>query len=1171
MNNFVVKDANQACARIAYKFSDVSAIYPITPSSPMAEYCDELYVAGEKNLFGQPLKIVEMQSEAGAAGAMHGSLVEGALTTTFTASQGLLLMVPNMFKMAGEQLPAVMHVSARAVATHALSIFGDHSDVMATRSTGFSYIVSNNAQEAQDMAAIAHMSAIKSSLPFMHFFDGFRTSHEIQKYVELTDEQLNKLLPKKQIENFRQRALNPQNPVQMGTAQNPDVFFQNREAANVQYNKVLGNVVDSFKEFEQITGRHYAPFEYVGSKDAKYVIVAMGSACETIEEFISKINQSNCEEEFKQIGLIKVRLYRPFSIEHFKKALPKTVQKISVLDRTKESGALGEPLYLDVVTALKQLNIGVEVVGGRYGLGSKEFDSENVASVYENLMQNKSKNNFTVGINDDVTKLSLNPSKKLYKIYQNSEKNNKSDYEMLFYGLGSDGTVSANKNSIKMIGMNTNKFVQGYFEYDSKKSGSLTVSHLRVSNKPIKKIYEVKRADFIAIHNYSFLNRFDILSRLGENGVVLLNTALNESELNENLPNYFKKKLIESKAKLYIIDAGKSARELGLGNKINVIMQSAFFYTSEIIPFNNFLSQNEIAIRKTYGRKGEEVVKANINAMKEGSKVIKVDLAKLSYNDVEDEIEKLSPENKGELLDEANCKYNEEIIKTIAYRKGNDLPVSAFSSNGAVPTDTSKFEKRGIAEFIPCWKKENCIQCGRCALVCPHAAIRAVNVKEENLKDAPASFETVNTIGAKGDKYRVQVSPLDCTGCGVCASVCPAKNKALVMTLARDLQQEKENYAFSEKVEKDKTIFSKFTTKGNQFEKPLFQFSGACAGCGETPYIKLATTLFGENMIIANATGCSSIYGGSYPTCPYSKSKNGFGPAWANSLFEDNAEFGLGIALASKTKKARLKSLLSDFDFNDEKLNELKLKFIDNENSLSNDEAKTIIEALEKFDNVKEILNLKDEFYKKSIWMFGGDGWAYDIGYGGLDHILNSNENVNILVLDTEVYSNTGGQASKSTSRGAVAKFAASGKTGKKKDLGLIAIASQNAYVAKVSMGANYEQTIKAFKEAEEFDGPSLIIAYAPCVAHGINMSNTQEEMSRAVQSGYWELYRYNPQTKTFNFDSDEPTMEYEEFLKGETRFSATMKANPERAKVLFEQSKQDAIERREILKKLTK
>lgn len=1169
MKNFIVKDANQACAKIAYKFSDVSAIYPITPSSPMAEYCDELYVAGEKNLFGQPLKIVEMQSEAGAAGAMHGSLIEGALTTTFTASQGLLLMIPNMFKMAGEQLPAVMHVSARAVASHALSIFGDHSDVMSTRSTGFSYICSNNAQEAQDIAAIAHISAIKSSLPFMHFFDGFRTSHEIQKFVELTDAELIQLLPKKEIEMFRQRALNPQNPTQMGTAQNPDVFFQNREAANVRYNQVLNNVLNSFEEFEKVTGRHYAPFEYVGSSDAEQIVIAMGSACETIEDFITKILNSDCDEKYKKIGLVKVRLYRPFSIKHFESVLPKSVKKISVLDRTKESGALGEPLYLDVVTALKQLGKNIDVVGGRYGLGSKEFDSENVASIYENLLDSSSKNNFTVGINDDVTNLSLSKSKYLFDIYQKVEDSGKLDYEMLFYGLGSDGTVSANKNSIKMIGTCTDKFVQGYFEYDSKKSGSLTVSHLRVSDQPIKKIYEVKKAEFIAIHNYSFLNRFNTLERLTNNGVVLLNTALSEEALNDNLPNYFKKQLISKNANLYIIDAGLSARNLGLGNKINVIMQSAFFYTSKIIPFEDFLTRNEIAIRKTYGRKGEQVVNANIDAMKEGSKVIKVDVKKLSYVEEENELENITPNNKSEILDEKTSEFNEKVIKTIAFRKGNDLPVSTFSADGKVPTDTSKFEKRGIAEFIPCWKKENCIQCGRCALVCPHAAIRAINVKEENLKDAPNSFEIVNTIGAKGDKYRIQVSPLDCTGCGVCANVCPAKNKALEMKLAKDLEQEKENYAFSEKVEKEKTIFSKFTTKGNQFEKPLFQFSGACAGCGETPYIKLATTLFGENMIIANATGCSSIYGGSYPTCPYSKSKNGYGPAWANSLFEDNAEFGLGIALASKTKKEKLKNLLLNHDFENNDLNNLKERFINNDNSLSNDEANELITALTK-QNAKEILILKDELFKKSIWMFGGDGWAYDIGYGGLDHVLNSNENVNILVLDTEVYSNTGGQASKSTSRGAVAKFAASGKTGKKKDLGLIAIANQNAYVAKVSMGANYEQTIRAFKEAEEFNGPSLIIAYAPCVAHGINLANAQDEMNRAVKSGYWELYRYNPETKTLSFDSDEPSMEYEEFLKGETRFSATMKANPEKAKILFEQSKADAISRRELLKKLS-
>lgn len=1164
MKKYVIKDANQACARVAYKFSDVSAIYPITPSSPMAEYCDEMLLAGEKNLFEKPLTLVEMQSEAGAAAAMHGSLIEGALTTTFTASQGLLLMIPNMYKMAGEQLPAVMHVSARALATHALSIFGDHSDVMAVRPTGFAMLCSNNAQEAQDMAAIAHMSAIKSSLPFLHFFDGFRTSHEIQKFEELSDEEMLKLLPKKEVQAFKNRALNPQKPAQAGTAQNPDVFFQNREASNVKYNNLQNCVITSMEEFEKVSGRKYQPFEYVGDKNAEYVVALMGSACDTVEDFILKLQKTNCEEA-RKFGLLKVRMFRPFSAEYMLNVLPKTTKKIAVLDRTKESGALGEPLYLDISTAIKNSGFKIDVVGGRYGLGSKEFDSENVASVFENLLAKNGKNNFTVGIIDDLTNLSLPKSEELNKYYQNESK---SDYEMLFYGLGSDGTVSANKNSIKMIGSQTDKFVQGYFEYDSKKSGSLTVSHLRVSSEPIKKIYEVKNADFIAIHNFSFLNRFNILERLATGGIVLLNTVLTDKELNDNLPNYFKKALIEKKAKLYIINAGEIARRHGLGNKINVVMQSAFFNVSQIIDFNKFLEEGEKAVRKTYGRKGEEVVSANINALLEGKNTTQIDLSNLDFNEQINELEEISPKA---LSDEKN-EFVENIMKPITFRKGNEIPVSKFSADGFVPTDTAKFEKRGIAEFLPCWKSENCIQCGRCALVCPHAAIRAINANEDNITDAPEEFITLATIGSKGNRYRIQVSPLDCTGCGVCASVCPAKQKALEMVSASQiLEKEKTNYAYSENVKTEKTIFSKFTTKGNQFERPLFEFNGACAGCGETPYIKLATTLFGENMIVANATGCSSIYGGSFPSCPYAKNSKGFGPAWANSLFEDNAEFGLGIAVASKTKKSKLKDLILNVDFEED--NEIKNKFLNDQNSLLNEEAEKIIEKLlknnKKIENIDEIIELKDEFFKKSIWIIGGDGWAYDIGYGGLDHILNSGENVNILVLDTEVYSNTGGQASKSTSRGAVAKFASNGKTTKKKDLGTIAIAGNSCYVAKVAMGANYEQTIKAFKEAEEFNGPSLIIAYAPCVAHGINMSKTQEEMNRAVKSGYFELYRYNPETQKLILDSDEPTMDFEEFLKGETRFSATMKADPERAKILFEEAKKDAIRRREFLKKL--
>ena len=1130
---YKVVDANAACARVAYKFSELAPIYPITPSSPMAEECENLKNNGEKNLFGKELSLVEMQSEAGASGAMHGGLLGGVLGATFTASQGLLLMLPNMFKMAGECLPGVIHVSARAVASHALSIFGDHSDVMATRSSGFAYLCSSSVQEAQDLAAIAHVSAIKSSIPFVHFFDGFRTSHEIQKIEDISNEQLLKLLPKKEVENFKSRCLNPQSPKQFGTAQNPDVFFQNREASNLNYNNLPKLVMENMQEFEKLTGRSYKPFDYVGDKNAEYVVVSMGSSTETIEDFL---NNSKLKEK---VGLIKVRLFRPFSEEYFLSILPKTVKKIVVLDRTKENGSVGEPLYLDVNACISKLSKKIEIIHGRYGLGGKEFDSNCVASVLENLFSSNSISPFSVGIEDDLTNASLKDSD-LINLY-----NPPKEYEMLFYGLGSDGTIGANKNSIKIIGENTSKFVQGYFEYDSKKSGSLTVSHLRVSDNLIKRIYEVKAADFIAIHNFSFLTRFETLERLKNGGTILLNTKLTNKNIN-NLPNDFKKELIEKDAKLFVLDAAEIANQNGLGNKINTVMQSAFFYLTNVIDYQKYLEKAKDFITKTYAKKGEEVVKNNINALNISSQIEEINICCLNYQN-----EDISEEK--------------DIMKLIAERKGNEIPVSKLSVDGSVLTNTSKLEKRGIAENLPCWKCENCIQCGRCALVCPHAAIRAINASEDKFDSAPDSFIALATIGEAGKRYKIQVDPKDCTGCGVCANVCPAKNKALVMTPASEiLEKEIKNYEFAETIENEKTKFSKFTVKGNQFEKPLFEFSGACAGCGETPYIKLATTLFGENMIIANATGCSSIYGGSFPTCPYAKNKLGYGPAWANSLFEDNAEFGFGIAKANRIKKESLSEKIKDIKIEDENLNAIKSKFLQDTNSLTNEEAKALKDSLQKFGIDADAL------FKKSIWIIGGDGWAYDIGYGGLDHILNSNENVNILVLDTEVYSNTGGQASKSTTRGAVAKFALAGKQNKKKDLGLLAIASGNCYVAKVSLGANYEKTIKAFKEAEEFNGPSLIIAYAPCVAHGFDMSKSEEEMSRAVHSGYFEIYRYNPTLNKLELDFEEPDLSYEDFLAGETRFSSLKKLSTQ-SKELFEMSKQDAKNRLELLKKLTK
>ena len=1111
-------DGNTACARIAYKLSEVSAIYPITPSSPMAETCDEMATSGAKNIFNKKLKIVEMQSEAGAAGAVHGSLKGGALTTTFTCSQGLMLMIPNMYKIAGELLPTVFHVSARALATHALSIFGDHSDVMATRSTGFLILASSSVQEAQDCSLIAHIASLKTSLPFVHFFDGFRTSHEIQKIEEITDEQILNLIPHDDINKFKNRALNPKNPHQSGTAQNPDVFFQNREASNIIYNNAFSIIKNTMEEVGKVIGREYKPFEFFGDEDAENIIVVMGSASQTIKDVVLNVQKNRSYfKPLGKIGVINVRLYRPFNTQAFIESIPKTTKRIAVLDRTKESGAVGEPLYLDVCSAINKHRLNIEVIGGRYGLGSKEFTPVCAIAVFENMV-NEFKNSFTVGIEDDITNTSLKLETEYAKKIQMLTCENV--HEMMFFGLGSDGTISANKNSIKIIGESSNKYVQGYFEYDSKKSGSLTVSHLRFSDDEILMPYEINNADFIAVHNFSFINKFDILKHLKKDGTVLLNTALKTNELNDALPIFFKKDLIEKNAKLFIIDAQKIAEQLGLGNKINIIMQSAFFKTSNIINFEIVKEKMIEAVRKTYKRKGEKVVLANEKAVLSYNNIVPVDINILStqlseYNNNHYEHDGC----QNSCLDCNMCNLEQDfatkIMKPISLREGNKLKVSNFSADGRVPTNTSQYEKRGIALNCPNWNSELCIQCGRCVIACPHGALRAILVEDGEISDKPATFSVKDAIGVKGCKYRIQLSPLDCTGCGVCSNVCIAKEKALKMEKATNLNAEINNYNYSKKLRQATSPFNKFSTKGIQFYKPYFEFSGACGGCGETPYIKLLTQLYGKNLIIANATGCSSIYGGSYPSCPYSKDENGNGPAWANSLFEDNAEFGYGIKLGR---------------------------------------------------NVVEEQNAE----KSSVWIIGGDGWAYDIGYGGLDHILHSNENVNILVLDTEVYSNTGGQASKSTPCGAIAKFASSGKQQPKKDLGAISIMSNNAYVAKISLGANYEQAIKAFKEAEEFNGPSIIIAYSPCVNHGINMEQTFTEMKRAVESGYWELFRYNPRENILLFDSPEPSLDFEEFISGETRFSSLIKSNEKLAKELFNKAKEEAKSRRNFLKLLS-
>ncbi len=1072
-----VVDGNTAAAMIAYKLSQVIPIYPITPSSPMAEYCDSQVSSGKKNIFDELPTLVEMQSEGGASGALHGSLCAGAMTTTFTSSQGLLLMIPNLYKLAGEHLPAVLHVAARTVATHALSIFGDHSDVMAIRQTGCILLSSNSVQQAHDFALIAHVLAYETSLPVVHFFDGFRTSHETQKIEIISDETIKKMLPYEKIEEFKNARLNPEKPYQKGTAQNPDVFFQNREATSPAYLNVFEVLAKILNKFTSLTGRKYHPFQLVGSKNPKNVIVSMGSSCETIEEVIS-------DKKFKDIACINVHLYRPFDYQKFSKLLPQSVENVIVLDRTKECGGR-EPLFLDVSNALKD-RPNIKVLGGRYGLGGKEFTPSMVASIIENF--NLKKDDFTVGIIDDVSNTSL----------PYVEYHSKTDaFQMKFWGLGSDGTVSASKSTIKILGDETDKFVQGYFEYDSKKSGSLTRSHIRVSDNEIKSTYLVETADIVTINNFSFVHRYNCIEGLKEGGKVLINTVFNADEVDKVLPDVYKKILQDKHASLYVINAQKLAEEVGLGNKINMIMQTAMFKVANLIDFDIATEKIEKYIQNTFSKKGKKVIDKNLNASrKTAERIEQVDVKKFTF--------------KGLNFAEKNItdKFYQTIMKPIEKLQGDRLPVSVFDKSGKIPQGTAEFEKRGFAGHLPLWLPKNCIQCGQCVLSCPHNAIRPVLVKGET----PEELEFASALGMNGYYYRLQVSPEDCTGCGVCANACLAIKKALVMQMANEiLDKEKENYKICQTLKTEKnTPFSTDIPKGLQFKDCLFGFSGACGGCGETPYIKLATTLFGDRMVIANATGCSSIYGGSYPSCPYLKNEEGKGPAWANSLFEDNAEFGLGIKLGSKYTTDK----------------------------------------------------------NESVWIIGGDGWAYDIGYGGLDHVLNSNENVNILVLDTEVYSNTGGQASKSTPRGAMVKFANAGKRTKKKDLVALAVASKNCYVAQVSLGANMSQCIKAFKEAENFEGPSLIVAYSPCVSHGFDMSQTTTEMRKAVESGYWSLLRFNPRTNNLQIDSISNFDKYDEFLNGESRFSAIKELRGEEAEKLLAESKQDAVERLETIKK---
>ncbi len=1147
---WITCDGNTAAATIAYAFSDVSAIYPITPSSPMAELCDEAASQGRKNLFGQTVRVAEMQSEAGAAGAVHGSLAAGALTTTFTASQGLLLMLPTMAKISGELLPRVFHVSARALAYHALSIFGDHSDVMAARPYGFAMLASDSVQMAADMAAVAHVAAIKSSVPFLHFFDGFRTSHEIQKIKIMEDSELATICPYEEVEAFRARALNPEHPHQTGTAQNPDVYFQGREASNKYYNAVPEIVQNAMDQVAAITGRQYHLFDYEGAPDAERVIVVMGSGGDTCSEAIAKLNAMG-----EKVGVVHVRLYRPWKADALIAALPKTVKKIAVLDRTKESGSQGEPLYQDVASTVLQAGLNITVVGGRFGLGSKEFAPVHVKAVYDMLAE-EPRHNFTVGIDDDVTHLSL-PIKGEFNAAPEGAICCK------FYGLGSDGTVGANKNSIKIIGDHTDLYAQAYFSYDSKKSGGLTVSHLRFGKKPIQSPYLIDAADFIACHNPAYVTMYDMVSSLKDGGVFLLNCPWTAEELDKHLPAQMKQLLAKKHAKLYIIDAIDLAAKVKMGKRINTIMQAAFFKLADVIPYEQADEYMKAYAKKTYGKKGDAVVQANYDA---------IDIAISGLNKVEVPAEWANAADETAAHTFGNA-YVDEFVMPILRQEGDKLPVSKVDASGTVPTATTKYEKRGIAVAVPKWDIAKCIQCGMCVMSCPHACIRAFYPEEG--AELPQGFEVKKATGKDfaGRNYRIQVSPMDCTGCGVCANVCIAKDKALVMTPLEEMAPQQELFDFAMTL--PEVNVAPTMVKTVQAKRPLFEFSGACAGCGETPYLGLLTRLFGDRMIVANATGCSSIYGGSAPTCPYAVNQAGHGPAWANSLFENNAEFGYGMNLATnKRREALALSVKALADTADEKTAELCNAWLeaadDAEGSRAAGEALKAHVACMDDANAKAIVANADLLTKKSIWIIGGDGWSYDIGFGGLDHVLASGEDVNVLVLDTEVYSNTGGQSSKSTPIGATAKFAAAGKETGKKDMGRIAMTYGNVYVAYVSMGADQAQVLKAMKEAEAYKGPSIIIAYAPCINHGIDMSKSQQAMKTAVDCGYWWLYRYDP-AKGITIDKcNEPDPEaFRQFLMGQTRFAALMRQNPERAEALLARCAEDAKARQDALRQL--
>ena len=1162
-------DGNTAAAHVSYAYSDVAAIYPITPSSPMAEHSDEWATADRRNIFGQTVKITELESEAGAAGAVHGSLAAGALTTTYTASQGLLLMIPNLYKVAGESLPGVFNVAARCVASHALNIFGDHSDVYACRQTGCAMLASASVQEVMDLTPVAHLSAIKGRVPFINFFDGFRTSHEYQKVDAWDYEDLKEMADMDAIMEFRKNALNPNHPREMGSAQNPDIFFQAREACNKNYDALPAVVEEYMDKINQKIGTHYGLFDYYGAEDAEQVIIAMGSVCQTIEETIDALAKKG-----EKVGLIEVHLYRPFCADRLLAKIPATVKKITVLDRTKEPGSIGEPLFLDVIAALRDSKFkDTPVFSGRYGLGSKDTTPSQINAVY----QNKEKERFTIGINDDVTHLSLDIKEEMH-----TEPTDRVSCK--FWGLGADGTVGANKNSVQIIGNHTNKYVQAYFDYDSKKSGGLTTSHLRFGDSPIKSTYLISKADFVACHKQSYMWQYNMVQDLKDGGVFLLNCTWTPEELDKELPGQAKRYIAEHNIKFYIINGVKIGKEIGLGNRINTVLQSAFFTLANIIPAEEAKKYMKDAAEKSYRKKGDKVVQMNWDAIDAGANAFEQVTVPANWKDCKDDVL-----GTAAIADRADVtKFVDHIQKPINAQQGNKLPVSAFLdyADGSTPSGTSAHERRNVAVDVPVWQLENCIQCNRCSMVCPHAVIRPVALSEEDVKNAPEGMPMKDMTGMPGMKFAITVSTVDCTGCGSCANVCPGMKgaKALVMANAEENQAQQKFFDFAKSLPEKQEVIDKFkatTVKGSQFKKPLLEYSGACGGCGETPYAKLVTQLFGDRMYIANATGCSSIWGNSSPSTPYTVNDAGHGPAWSNSLFEDAAEFGYGMSLAQKAVRGRLKDSIEAIAEKDASVAPAAKEWVDTFTTGSTNGVATdkLVEALSKSnaEEAKAVLAEKDFLAKKSQWIFGGDGWAYDIGFGGLDHVLASGQDINVLVFDTEMYSNTGGQSSKATPVGSTAKFAAGGKEVKKKDLASIAMSYGYVYVAQVSMGADYQQTLKAISEAEAYEGPSLVIAYAPCISHGIKvgMSKAQTEEAKAVETGYWHMFRFNPANKgvegksVFTLDSKAPTENYQDFLAGETRYASLQKANPEKAGVLFTEAEEFAKERYEYLNKL--